>query len=179
MVKLSTPCWSQAALAAPAFAPSRFAAIVIDADSDAVLYERNADAARYPAALTKVMTLYLAYDAIERGTLHLNNRVVMSSFAASRPLEAGLRAGRSLSVPEAVDILVVKSANDVATALAERIGGSPITRSSPAAAQSARRAAAQRSFASTRPEPSPRTGCRLLKSGQLPAISCSPAARRY
>lgn len=110
--------------AADAFDPKKFAAIVVDASSGEVLYARDPDAPRYPASLTKVMTLYLTFDALECGDLKLSDTVVMSPHAASRPpSKLGLPVGRTLTVQEAIDVLVVKSANDVATALAERISG--------------------------------------------------------
>lgn len=102
----------------------RFAAIVIDAQTGETLYARHADARRYPASITKVMTLYLAFDALDTGRVKRTDRVTISPRAASRPpSRLGLAAGASLSLQEAMDVLVVKSANDVATALAERLGG--------------------------------------------------------
>lgn len=112
------------AAAAATFAPGKFAAIVVDEASGEVLYARQADAQRYPASLTKVMTLYLAFEALERGDLKLDDKIVMSPRAAARPpSKLGLAAGERLTVQEALEILVVKSANDVATALAEEIAG--------------------------------------------------------
>jgi D-alanyl-D-alanine carboxypeptidase (penicillin-binding protein 5/6) len=102
----------------------RFAAIVIDAQTGETLFARHADARRYPASLTKVMTLYLAFDALDAGRIKLADPVVISRRAAARPpSRLGLRAGERMSLREAMDVLVVKSANDVATALAERLGG--------------------------------------------------------
>jgi D-alanyl-D-alanine carboxypeptidase len=102
----------------------RFAAIVIDAETGETLFARHADARRYPASLTKVMTLYLAFDALDSGRLRLADPVVFSRRAATRPpSRLGLRAGERMTVREAMDVLVVKSANDVATALAERLSG--------------------------------------------------------
>jgi D-alanyl-D-alanine carboxypeptidase len=111
------------ATAAP-LAEQRFAAIVIDAETGETLYARYADARRYPASFTKVMTLYLAFDALDAGRIKPADRVVFSRRAAGRPpSRLGLRAGESMTVREAMDVLVVKSANDVATALAERLSG--------------------------------------------------------
>lgn len=102
----------------------RFAAIVIDAQTGETLYARHADARRYPASLTKVMTLYLAFDALDAGRVKSADPVVISRRAAARPpSRLGLRAGERLSMREAMDVLVVKSANDVATALAEHLAG--------------------------------------------------------
>lgn len=103
----------------------RYAAIVIDATNGQVLYERRADLERHPASITKVMTLYLAFDEIAAGRLKLTDRVEITPWAARQPAsKLGLRAGESLSVDEAVRIIAVKSANDIAVALAERIAGS-------------------------------------------------------
>ncbi len=101
----------------------RFAAIVIDAQTGETLYARHADDRRFPASLTKVMTLYLAFDALDAGRLKASDPVTISRRAARRPpSRLGLPVGARLTVREAMDVLVVKSANDVATALAERLG---------------------------------------------------------
>jgi len=114
-----------AARAEPGFRPSRFAAISVDSESGRTLFSRNADAKRYPASLTKVMTLYVAFDEIEAGRLKLNERIVISPRAAAQPpTKLGLRAGERLTVREAIDAIAVKSANDIAVALAEHIAGS-------------------------------------------------------
>lgn len=103
----------------------RYAAIVIDADSGAVLYERYADKSLHPASLVKMMTLLLTFEALNNGTLTLNDRVRFSSHAASQaPSKLGVAAGNSISVEQAILALVTKSANDVAVALGERVGGS-------------------------------------------------------
>ena len=109
----------------PASANERYASIVLDAEDMSVLHARNADALRFPASLTKVMTLYMVFDALEAGQLSLSDRIVMSKTAASRPpSKLGLPPGSSLSVEDAIKALVAKSANDVAAALGERLGGS-------------------------------------------------------
>lgn len=113
------------ARAEPGFRPSRFAAISVDSESGRTLFSRNADAKRYPASLAKVMTLYVAFDEIEAGRLSLNERLVISPRAAAQPpTKLGLRAGERLTVREAIDAIAVKSANDIAVALAEHIAGS-------------------------------------------------------
>jgi D-alanyl-D-alanine carboxypeptidase (penicillin-binding protein 5/6) len=113
-----------AAHAAKGFAPSKFAAISIDATTGQVLYERKADARRYPASLTKVMTLYLAFDEIEAGRLRMSDRIRISPHAAAQaPTKLGLRAGSTIRVRDALNVIVVKSANDLAVALAEKIAG--------------------------------------------------------
>lgn len=102
----------------------KYASIVIDADTDQVLHARNADEARYPASLTKVMTLYMLFDALKAGEVTLNERLVVSRHAASQPpSNLKLRTGSTISVRDAIDALVNKSANDVAVVVAERLGG--------------------------------------------------------
>ena len=102
----------------------KYAAIVVDATTGEVLYARRADSPRYPASITKVMTLYLVFEALESGRLSPNDRVVMSPRAAAQPpSKLGLAVGDSLSVDDAIRALAVKSANDVAVALAEKVGG--------------------------------------------------------
>ena len=111
-------------LVQPAAADDRYASIVMDARDMTVLHARNADAARFPASLTKVMTLFMVFDALDAGQLSLSDRIVMSETAARRPpSKLGLPPGSSLSVEEAIEALVAKSANDVAAALGERLGG--------------------------------------------------------
>jgi len=103
----------------------RYAAIVIDADSGAVLYERYADKKLHPASLVKMMTLLMTFEALENGTLTLSSRVRMSAHANSQPpSRIEVPVGGSLSVKDAIYALVTKSANNVATALGETIGGS-------------------------------------------------------
>jgi D-alanyl-D-alanine carboxypeptidase (penicillin-binding protein 5/6) len=107
------------------FEQPRYAALMIDADTGEVLYARQPDTQRFPASITKVMTLYMVFEQLAAGTIRLDDRVVMSRNAASqRPSKLGLRAGESLSVDQAIRSLATKSANDVAVALAEHLGGS-------------------------------------------------------
>ncbi|MCV0395108.1 MAG: D-alanyl-D-alanine carboxypeptidase [Rhizobiaceae bacterium] len=107
------------------FDPDKYAAIVVDASSGQTLYQANANASRYPASLTKMMTLYLLFEAIDEGRVARDARIPVSANAASRPpSKLGLRPGESIAVPDAVNALCVKSANDVATAVAEFLGGS-------------------------------------------------------
>ena len=129
LLALSAPKAS-AQLAGPLAAPAvsgRYASIAVDADSREILHARQIDALRYPASLTKMMTLYLAFDAIDNGTLSLDEHLTISVNAASQvPVKLGLRAGAKISVHDAVQALAVKSSNDIAVALAERIGGNEI-----------------------------------------------------
>jgi D-alanyl-D-alanine carboxypeptidase (penicillin-binding protein 5/6) len=119
--------WLQAApaLAEPGFAPGRFAALAMDARTGKVVYARNADAHRYPASLTKLMTLYIAFEEIDRGRLKPGERITFSRHAAAQaPTKLGLRPGATMTVEDAMNVIAVKSANDVAVALAEHIAGS-------------------------------------------------------
>jgi D-alanyl-D-alanine carboxypeptidase (penicillin-binding protein 5/6) len=115
------------ALAQPRFitTESKYAAIVMDASTGEVLYARNPDAQRYPASISKIMTLYLTFEALSTGRLKLSDQVVVSQHAANMaPSRLGLRPGESISVDDAMRAVAVKSANDMAVALAEKIGGS-------------------------------------------------------
>ena len=100
-------------------------ALVLDANSGKVLHSAAADAPRYPASLTKMMTLYMTFELIERGRLSYSSRIKISAQAAAQPpSKLELNAGDTISVRDAVGALVTKSANDIAVALAEHIGGS-------------------------------------------------------
>lgn len=107
-----------------ASADERYAAIVMDARTNEILLEDAADEARFPASLTKMMTLYMLFEAIERGDLTMDSRLVASR-AASRmpPSRLGVRRGDSISVEQAIQALIVQSGNDVAVMVAERLGG--------------------------------------------------------
>ena len=114
-----------ALLATPAQAG--YAAIVIDADTGRVLHSRNADTRNYPASLTKMMTLFLTFEALEHGTLKLDQRLRVSKRAAGQPAsKLGLKAGTTITVEDAIRAITIKSANDVATVIAEALGGTEI-----------------------------------------------------
>lgn len=103
----------------------KYAALVIDATSGKILHQENADAPRHPASLTKMMTLYMTFAALERGHLTLNQRLFVSPQASSQsPSKLGLRPGDRLRVEDAILGLVTQSANDAAVTLAESMGGS-------------------------------------------------------
>ncbi len=105
-------------------APERFAAIAVVEASGEVLHARHSNDLRHPASLTKIMTLYLVFEAIEAGELGWDDRLRVSAKAArARPSKLGVKANTTISVEEAVRALVTKSANDVAIVLAERLGG--------------------------------------------------------
>jgi D-alanyl-D-alanine carboxypeptidase len=104
---------------------SRYASIVIDADTGAILHAANPDKRSYPASLTKVMTLYLVFDALEQGKLRLDSPLPVSAHAAAQsPSKLALEPGERIRVEDAIEALVTKSANDVAVVLAEGVGGS-------------------------------------------------------
>lgn len=108
----------------PGWAAPDYAAIVVDAESGMVLESHAATARWYPASLTKVMTVYLAFEAIEAGTLRLDEPLTVSEYAASRPAtELGLGKGETITVEETILAIILQSANDAAVVLAERIGG--------------------------------------------------------
>ena len=116
-------------LAAQAQADERYAAYVMDARTGEVLHQDAADETRYPASLTKMMTLYMLFEAIERGDINMNTRWTASRNAARQPpSRLGLRCSRrrgcdSITVEQAIRALIVQSANDVAVLTAERLGG--------------------------------------------------------
>lgn len=106
-------------------AKAKYASIVLDADSGQVLHEVNADTRNYPASLTKMMTLYLAFEALDEGRLALNQKLPVSRKATRMPpSKLGLRAGQKIKVEDAILALVTKSANDVAVVMAEGLGKS-------------------------------------------------------
>lgn len=112
-------------LAGPATAKPKFAAITIDAKTGKVLFSRNADSRRYPASLTKVMTLYIVFQEMKAGRIKKNTRLLVSKHASKQqPSKLGLKAGSWITVDNAIKALVTKSANDVAVVVAESIGGS-------------------------------------------------------
>jgi D-alanyl-D-alanine carboxypeptidase len=108
----------------PSYNPP-YADIVIDAKTGAVLHEASADAHRYPASLTKIMTLYLLFEQLEAGTITMQTPMKVSAEAASQaPTKLGLDPGDTLKVEDAIKGLVTKSANDAAVVIAEALGGS-------------------------------------------------------
>lgn len=112
-------------MASPVRADPKYAGIVVDARTGKVLYSDEADSLRYPASLTKMMTLYLTFEALEAKRISLNSRVPVSQKAAAEPpSKLGVRAGGSVTVEQAIQALVTRSANDIATALGEFLGGS-------------------------------------------------------
>ncbi|MFC3568589.1 serine hydrolase [Paracoccus simplex] len=108
-----------------AVAAAPFAAFVMDARSGQEIYARNADTRLHPASLTKMMTLYLAFNAIERGQVRLDSKFLVSSHAASQPpSRLGLKAGQRIELRYLIRAAAVKSANDAATVIGEGLAGS-------------------------------------------------------
>jgi D-alanyl-D-alanine carboxypeptidase len=111
----------------PAQAEARYAALVMDADTGEILHSANPDSKKYPASLTKMMTLYMVFDALDRGKLRLTQQLAVSRHAAGQaPSKLGLQPGETISVEDAVLGLVTRSANDAAAVVAEALGGSEV-----------------------------------------------------
>ena len=125
MIAAVAACGCLAWPAAAQIGSDRYAAMVLDARNGSVLVAANADEQRYPASLTKMMTLYMLFEALRDGRVQLHTPIRMSEEAASRPpSKLGLPPGMTLSVEQAILALVTKSANDVAAAVGEHLGGS-------------------------------------------------------
>ena len=102
----------------------RYAAFVVDADTGAVMHSRRSEARRYPASLTKMMTLYMLFEAVENGDIALTDPISISANAADEPCSClGVEAGDTITAETAIRALVIRSANDVAVAVGERLGG--------------------------------------------------------
>ncbi len=129
------PAVASAAVQSASIAPAAYApvtaverghsALVLNAATGEELYAINADAPRFPASLTKMMSLYLLFEAVESGRYSLSSPLEVSANAASQPpAKLGLKAGSTITVEQAARALAVKSANDVAVVVAENLGGS-------------------------------------------------------
>jgi D-alanyl-D-alanine carboxypeptidase len=106
-------------------AVNKYAALVVHADSGEVLYARYADEKRYPASLTKMMTLYLLFEEMDAGRIRLDQDLSVSAQAAGQPpSKLGLTAGSTIDTETAIKALIVKSANDAAVVIAESVAGS-------------------------------------------------------
>ncbi len=103
----------------------RHAALILDANTGAVLHDADGDEPRHPASLTKMMTLYLTFETLESGRLKMSDKLTISEAAASvAPSKLDLDPGDEIAVSDAIRAVITKSANDIAVALAEKIGGS-------------------------------------------------------
>lgn len=112
-------------LVIPAATPTRYSALVIDASNGKVLYDQNGAAPRYPASLTKMMTLFMLFEAMESGRVSGATPIPVSATAARMPpTKIGFRPGDTIDAESAIKALCVKSANDVAAAVGEFLGGS-------------------------------------------------------
>jgi D-alanyl-D-alanine carboxypeptidase len=126
----ATPAVQSASLPVISYAPATavergFSALVLNAATGEELYAVDADAPRYPASLSKMMTLYLLFEAVSEGRYSLSSPLTVSAKAAAEPpAKIGLKAGSTITVEQAARALAVKSANDVALAIAENLAGS-------------------------------------------------------
>lgn len=103
----------------------RYSDIVIEADNGHVLHSTDANSIRHPASLTKMMTIYLTFQALQDGRLELDQQLPISIKAAHQPpTNLGLKAGQTISVRDAILSVIIQSANDSALVLGEAIGGS-------------------------------------------------------
>ncbi|HSU99863.1 MAG TPA: SPOR domain-containing protein [Roseiarcus sp.] len=102
-----------------------FSALVVDVNSGRILYSADENGLRHPASITKVMTLYLLFEELDRGAITPRTQIPISEHAAAQqPSKLGLPAGDTISVEDAIKAVVTRSANDIAVAIAEAIGGS-------------------------------------------------------
>ena len=108
-------------------ASARYASLVVDGETGMELYSRNADTRRYPASLTKIMTLYMTFDALKTGKWTLNTRLKVSRRASRQPqTRLGLKRGKTIKVRDAILALITRSANDVATVIGENFAGTEL-----------------------------------------------------
>lgn len=108
-------------------AAARYASLVVDGRTGMELYSRHADTKRYPASLTKIMTLYMTFDALKRGKWKLSTRLKVSRRASRQPqTRLGLKPGQTITVREAILALITRSANDVATVIGENLAGTEL-----------------------------------------------------
>lgn len=125
LVALAAPAAVAASPDSSLFQQPRYAAILVDANSGEILYARHADAERFPASITKVMTIYMLLERVAAGTMSMDDRIVVSRNAAARPpTKLGIPAGSSITAEQAIRALATRSANDIATAVAEHLAGS-------------------------------------------------------
>lgn len=104
---------------------SRTASLLVEAETGRVLFSENATEKRYPASLTKMMTLYLVFDALEKGEIQMDQLLTVSKKAAGQPRSRmGLKENSTISVENAVFAMISRSANDAAVVIAEAMAGS-------------------------------------------------------
>ena len=116
---------AQNATRAPAPAPAnRYAAVIVDEQTGRILHDANGQATRFPASLTKAMTLYMAFEALEQGRLRMDQRLPVSGWASIQsPTKFGLKEGDTITVRDVIYGLIAKSANDAAVVMAEALAG--------------------------------------------------------
>ncbi len=120
----TTPRYASVAPGAIPGSPA-FSALVVDANSGRTLYSADENGLRHPASITKVMTLYLLFEELDRGAMTLRTQIPISEHAAAQePSKLGLAPGDTISVDDAIKAVVTRSANDIAVAIAEAVGGS-------------------------------------------------------
>lgn len=119
------PCAGTSARADEGTSNPKYAAIVVEADTGRVLYARRADSERYPASLTKMMTLYMLFKALNEGKITLDDKFSVSTRASQQaPSKLGVPPGSKVKVEDVIESLVIQSANDIAVVVAENLGGS-------------------------------------------------------
>jgi D-alanyl-D-alanine carboxypeptidase len=102
---------------------TRYAAFIVDSDTGKILHQENANQTRYPASLTKMMTLYLLFESMKKGKVSMNTSMKISAVAASRPqTNLSLKGGQTIRVRDAIPALIIRSANDVSVVVAEHLG---------------------------------------------------------
>ena len=107
--------------------PAKDAALILDGATGKILYARNEAAERHPASLTKMMTLYMLFDALKTGKITMQTPMPVSQHAAQqKPTKLSLRRGETITVDTAIRAIVIRSANDVAVVIAEALGGTEL-----------------------------------------------------
>jgi len=107
---------------------AKIASVVGNPITNEIYFEVNKNTRNYPASLTKIMTLYIVFDELNKNNLKLNDKIVFSKKATQQqPSKLNIAQGKSITVDQAIDALIIKSANDVAIAVAEKISGSEKT----------------------------------------------------
>ena len=104
---------------------AKIASVIGDPNSEEIFFEVNKDTKNYPASLTKIMTLYIIFDEVRLGKLDLNDQIKFSKYATlQQPSKLNIGINDNITLDQAIDALIIKSANDVAVAVAEKISGS-------------------------------------------------------
>lgn len=135
---------------------AQYSAIVIDAKTGEMLHAVEPDAVSYPASLTKMMTVFLAFEAIDAGRLTLDDELSVSAFAASQsPTRLGLAPGKMIRLEDAIKALITKSANDIAVVIAEALAGSEAEFATRMTAKARRLGMAQTAFRNASGLPNP------------------------